>query len=77
MMINIPGDELITLLTSVTGIGTITALVWLCEIVIPNRFRHPKQIAAYCGYNPPLKVSAGKVTSHTRRKGNEILHSIL
>lgn len=73
----IPGDELITLLTSVPGVGTVTALVWLCEIVTPTRFKHPKQIAAYCGCDPSLKVSAGKVTSHTRRKGNEVLHSML
>ncbi len=73
----LPGEQLLKLLTTVPGIGTITALVWLCEIVTPTRFNTAKQIAAYCGCDPSLKVSAGKVTSHTRRKGNQTLHAML
>lgn len=73
----IPGDKLLKLLTTVPGIGIITALVWLAEIVTPTRFKTAKQIAAYCGCDPSLKVSAGKVTSYTRRKGNQTLHAML
>jgi hypothetical protein len=41
------------------------------------RFGTPQQLAAYCGCDPSLKVSAGKVTSQTRKKGNPKLHSQL
>jgi hypothetical protein len=61
----------------VPSVGELTALVWLCEIVTPLRFKTAAQIAAFCGCDPSLKVSAGKVTSQSRRKGNLKLHSQL
>lgn len=64
----IPSDEFTTLFTSISKYRYITVLVWLCEIVTPTRFRHPKQIAAYCGCDPFLKVSAGKVTFSYKKK---------
>ena len=70
----VKGDKLIQNLLTVPSVGELTALVWLCEIVTPHRFETPRQLAAYCGCDPSLKVSAGKVTSQTRRKGNSKLH---
>ncbi|WP_057977514.1 IS110 family transposase [Caloramator mitchellensis] len=71
------GKDLLPILTSVPGIGNVTALVWIAEIVTPVRFKLVKQISAYCGCDPSLKVSAGKLTSHVKRKGNEVLHGML
>jgi transposase len=73
----IKGDELIKNMLTVPCVGELTALVWLCEAVTPLRFENAAKIAAYCGCDPSLKVSAGKVTSQTRRKGNSKLHSQL
>ena len=73
----VKGDELIKNLLTVPSVGELTALVWLCEIVTPLRFKTSSQLAAYCGCDPSLKVSAGKVTSQTRRKGNSKLHTQL
>jgi hypothetical protein len=49
----------------------------LPEVTDPRRFEHPKQLAAYCGCDPSLKISAGKVTSYVRRQGNLRLHQAL
>lgn len=46
-------------------------------MVISTRFKTSKQIVVYCGCDPSLKVSAGKVTSHSCRKDNETLHTSL
>jgi transposase len=73
----INGNEMLKLLTSVPGIGEITAATWLTEVIDPFRFNDAKQVAAFCGCDPSLKVSAGKVTSQTRRKGNAELHHAL
>jgi hypothetical protein len=73
----INGAELLKLLKTVPGVGDMTAITWLTQIVDPTRFKSPKAIAAYCGCDPTLKVSAGKVTSYTRRGGNKILKKLL
>jgi len=73
----VKGDALIKKLLTVPSVGELSALVWLSEIVTPLRFGSSPQLAAYCGCDPSLKVSAGKVTSQTRRKGNPKLHSQL
>jgi transposase len=73
----IKGAELIKLLMSCPGIGEFTACIFLIEIGNIYRFPTPKALAAYCGFDPSLKVSAGKTTSHTVRKGNKYLHSTL
>jgi transposase len=71
------GADLYHLLRTVPGVGEATAITWLAEVGDPNRFAGPKQVAAYCGCDPSLKVSAGKVTSQTRRRGNDKLHWVL
>lgn len=73
----IGGKALIALLCTVPGIGEITAWTWLAHVGDPGRFQTKRQVAAFCGMDPSLKVSAGKVTSHSRRKGNAILHRAL
>ena len=73
----VQGGELLDILQTVPGVGIGTAMVWLAEVVDPRRFVNSKQVAAYCGCDPSLKVSAGKVTEHVRRKGNLKLHEAL
>lgn len=73
----IGGEELLRNLQSVPGVGERSAIMWVAEIGNPDRFECAKQVAAFCGCDPSLKVSAGKVTSHVRRAGNARLHHAL
>ena len=73
----LPGSEMIKILTSAPGIGEMTAIHWLARVVTPRRFHNAKALAAYCGCDPSLKVSAGKVTSTVKRGGRRDLHSAL
>ncbi len=73
----LPGTNLLALFKSVPGVGDTTALTWLAEICDPTRFVNAKQVAAFSGCDPSLKVSAGKVTSLVRRMGNTRLHQAL
>ena len=68
------GDELIKNLCTVPGVGETTAVLWLSIIITPSRFPTSKAISAYCGLDPSLKISAGKVTSTVKRGGNKDLH---
>lgn len=71
------GAKLLDVLTSVPGVGEVSALTWLSVVLDPNRFTDARQVAAFCGCDPSLKVSAGKVTSYAKRKGNARLHHVL
>lgn len=71
------GDEMIRILTTAPAIGETTAAVWLAYIVTPNRFPNAKAVAAFCGLDPSLKISAKKVTSTVKRGGNKQLHKML
>lgn len=71
------GKEILKILTSVPSIGEVTALIWLSVIHDPRRFADKKQVAAFCGSDPSVKVSAGKTTAHIKRKGNSVLHHAL
>ena len=73
----IPGTDMIRILTSAPAIGEMTAAIWLTHIITPNRFPNSKALAAYCGLDPSVKISAGKVVSTLRRGGNKQLHSSL
>ena len=73
----LPGDEMIRILCTAPQVGEITAINWLARVVTPRRFHNPKALAAYCGLDPSLKISAGKVTSTTKRGGNKDLHKAL
>ena len=71
------GKEMMKILCTAPGIGKQTAVIWLARIVTPRRFPNEKALAAYCGLDPSLKVSAGKVTSTVKRGGCKDLHSAL
>lgn len=73
----IPGKEMIEYLESVPGVGRWTAIMFLVYIVDIMRFPNKKAIAAYCGLDPSLKISAGKVTSTVKRGGRKELHRVL
>ena len=73
----LPGDEMIRILATAPQIGELTAIIWLARVVTPRRFRNAKALSAYCGLDPSLKISAGKVTSTTMRGGNKALHKAL
>lgn len=47
------------------------------HIITPRRFPNSKALAAYCGLDPSLKVSAKHVTSTCKRGGNKQLHKAL
>ena len=73
----LPGTQLLGIFKSVPGVGDTTAITWLSEVCDPSRFVNAKQVAAFAGCDPSLKVSAGKVTSLVRRMGNARLHQAL
>ena len=73
----LPGSEMLSLLTTAPQVGDLTAITWLVHIVTPRRFPNSKAVAAYCGLDPSLKVSAGHVTSSTKRGGCRPLHNAL
>jgi transposase len=73
----VSGAALLGNLETVPGVGTWTACVWLAEIGDITRFSHPKKLCAYAGLDPSLGVSAGKVTSRLKRKGNARLNGAL
>ena len=73
----LPGDEMIRILSTAPQIGELTAVIWLARVITPRRFRNAKALAAYCGLDPSLKISAGKVTSNVKRSGNKALHKAL
>lgn len=73
----LPGDEMIRILATAPQVGELTAVIWLARIITPRRFHNAKALAAYCGFDPSLKISAGKVTSTTMRGGNKALHRAL
>jgi transposase len=74
---SIMGKDLWDLLESVPGMGNVGSLVWLSEIYDIRRFQNSKSLTAYCGCDPSLKVSAGKVTSNVKRGGNLHLYGML
>ena len=73
----LPGDEMIRILSTAPQIGELTAIIWLARVVTPRRFRNAKALSAYCGLDPSLKISAGKVTSAVTRGGSKPLHKAL
>lgn len=71
------GNEMIRILSTAPQVGELTAIIWLSRIITPRRFRNAKALSAYCGLDPSLKISAGKVTSTVMRSGNKALHKAL
>ena len=73
----IPGSEMIPMLMTAPQIGEVSAITWLSQVVTPNRFPNDRAVAAYCGLDPSLKVSANHVTSTKKRGGCKQLHKTL
>jgi len=73
----VTGEALIELLLTVPGLGDKSVMAILAETGDIGRFRSGKAFAAFCGFDPSLKVSAGKVTSQQRRKGNRYVHDVI
>jgi hypothetical protein len=73
----LPGTEMLSLLSTAPQVGRLTAITWLVHIITPRRFPNSKALAAYCGLDPSLKVSAKHVTSTRKRGGNKELHKAL
>ena len=73
----LPGSEMLDILTTAPQIGETSAITWLAHIITPRRFHNSKAVAAYCGLDPSLKVSAKHVTSTVIRGGCKELHRVL
>lgn len=71
------GTDMIAILTTAPQVGYVTAITWLAHIITPRRFPNSKAVAAYCGLDPSLKVSAKHVTSTVKRGGCKELHKAL
>ena len=71
------GEDMLRILTSAPQIGEVTAITWLAHIITPRRFPNSKALAAYCGLDPSLKISAKHVTSTVKRGGCKELHRAL
>jgi len=74
---HLAGKHLLKLLESVPGVGSITAATFAAEVGDIGRFNNVKACVAWSGFDPSLKVSAGKVTAHVTRGGHRHLHWLL
>ena len=65
-------------LTSISGIGELSATIIENAIVDIDDFENEKKLCSYAGLVPIVKESAGKnKASRTTRKGNKLLRTIL
>ena len=72
------GDEMFSILTTASQIGSIVSRLWFAVIVSPRwRFPNSKALAIYYRLDTLLKISADHVTSTTKRDGNKQLHKAL
>lgn len=74
---SISGKELLGLLGTVPGVGPVTAATFAAEVGSIERFATVKGCVAWTGFDPSLKVSAGRVTAHVTRGGHRHLHWLL
>lgn len=73
----VKGKQVAKRLLTIPGIGENSAYILLSEIADISRFSNARAFVAYCGFDPSLKVSAGKVTQHVRRRGNLIINNVM
>ena len=71
------GDVVVETLMTAPQIGEISAIVFLANIITPKRFTKPKGLAAYCGLDPSIQISAGHKTGNRGRGGNKAVHDSL
>jgi len=65
-------------LTTIPGVGQITALTWILEIGDPHRFSSIKKAVSYCGLCSDQKESGGKqYRGPISKKRNKRLQTIL
>lgn len=66
-------------LTSIPGVGPVASWTLQSEIIDPNRFETAKQVAAYAGICPKLRLSGTslKGTGTLSRQGNSRIRRIL
>jgi len=70
--------ERVERLTSIPGVGEITALTWALEVDDPHRFKTVKQAVSYCGLCSSQKESAGKLRrAPLSKQRNSHLQSVL
>lgn len=74
---SLPETKMLRILTSVLQIGEVTAITWLTHIITPRRFPNAKAVAAYCGLEPSLKVSAKHMIGTVKRGGCKEIHESL
>ena len=67
------------ILKSIPGIGTITAINFIAEIICIERFPSVKQLIAFIGFDPSLKQSGSSILYHgsISKRGNAILRRTL
>ena len=71
-------NPLVKLLGTITGIGTMTAILVLFEIEDINRFATAKKLVAYFGLNPEFRISGdGKTGNHLSKKGRKMMRARL
>ena len=71
------GAQMLKILTTCPGVGPVTAATWLAYVITPLRFSTVNKCAAFCGFDPSNRVSAGKVSSGAKRKGQKQIHALL
>ncbi len=74
-------DELGCTLTSIVGVGVVTAITLLTEVGDPRRFRTEAQFARWCGA-APVPLSSGEGHGQPKRHrldraGNRTVNSVL
>ena len=68
-------DPKFKLLQTIPGVGPICAAMWLAEVEPVTRFSTVKKCAAYAGFDPTQRISAGKVVATKCRPGNKYVNS--
>lgn len=70
--------ERVSLLTTIPGVGEITALTWALEVWDPHRFSNHKRAVSFCGLCSAQRESAGKeVHGPLSKKRNKHLQWVL
>ena len=73
----LPGPAVRKLLESLPGVGPMTSAWLLAEVGDVRRFPTANSLVAWAGCDLSLRISAGKVTSFTRRRGHNHIHWLL
>jgi transposase len=73
----LPGPQARHLVESVPGVGAMTSAWLLAEVGDVRRFPTANSLVAWAGCDLSLRISAGKVTSFTRRRGHSHIHWLL